>query len=68
MADATKTPEQEAADKTKAAEAKKTAEIRELLKRYGLKQAAVDQEGNVHFDEAYIKKLDASTLTIIKLS
>jgi hypothetical protein len=66
MADATITPEQEAAAQAKAAEAKKTAEIKGLLKRFGLKRAAVDKEGNVHFDETHINTLDAKKLTFIE--
>ncbi len=57
------TPEQAAAA---AAEEAKTAEIRELLKRYGLKRALVDKKtGDVHFDETYIKRLDAKAHTEI---
>jgi hypothetical protein len=66
MANATLTPEQEAEAAAKAAEAQKTTEIKELLKRFKLKQAAVDKEGNVHFDEAYIKKLDPKKITLIE--
>lgn len=63
------------ADKTAAEQVKqveltaeeiKTAEVKELLKRFGLKRALVDQKtGNVHFDEAYIKRLDPKAHTEI---
>lgn len=61
MADAAKTETPELT-----AEEKQTAHVKELLKRFGFKKAAVDKKGNVHFDEAYINKLDAKTLTFIE--